>query len=714
MSIVSRFGQDVDVTGTVTSNNNIALGPNVSMNPTNITITGGGSFTLTGTEVLANAVIATDPNSAATKSFVEAVGNQLDFKESCRVKTNVALAYVAAGAGVGKTLTANPAAVLPTIDGITLIIGDRVLVDTTGSATDVDNGIYEVTQTTSPWILTRATDADEDAEVTSGMYVFINEGSNALSGFILTGADPIVVDTDPLVFTLFTGGMADVITTKGDIRIGDAGGTPDRLPVGVDNSIFVADSAQLLGARWEPNPWSMIEGTLSGESLVLKEDYFGNGELGDVIVSTPVVFEATGQEDTMAILQYNTLNVTGGGSLTLGSRRPLLVIYVLGDCTIDGTLSVDNTGANQSATKNLVFTKTELSYSLANPNPRRVSRVVNLVGGAAGTGGAIGVVGNAGTSGTSNGPEAGFATNDPFTQAAGDGLSGGGGGGGGSTTNVGGDGTAGIPFSGGSGGGGGGTTDGGDAGADAGVGGAAGTGGSGVGAGNSAAVAGIGAITNGGGGTIILIVGGNLAGSGTISAVGGAGTSDGGTAGGGGGSGGGNVVVYYGGTYTPNLLTFDVSGGAGGTSGSGGNGGVGGDGSVQGPFQIVGPSVVTSLGGTLPTVYSVTLDTSSAAIVGSGNAVAIPTWTDTTGSFIVKFTRSSGSFDAPVAFFDISKGHTSSAGSVTRLASSGNIGQGTSAQLQMVWTTGAGTPSVFINQIDGNGGNSVTYNVTVQ
>lgn len=151
----------------------------------------------------------TAATDAATKGYVDSVATGLDVKKSCRLGTAAALpAYTAAGAGVGKTLTGNANGAL-TVDGVVVALNDRVLVmsENAGGA-HVDHGIYTQTQVGTgavPFILTRATDSDEDAEVTAGMFTFVTEGTaNADKGFVLTTNDAIVVDTTALDYSQFS------------------------------------------------------------------------------------------------------------------------------------------------------------------------------------------------------------------------------------------------------------------------------------------------------------------------------------------------------------------------------------------------------------------------------------------------------------------------------------------------------------------------------
>mgnify|MGYP000102808406 CR=1 FL=1 len=127
-------------------------------------------------------------SDAATKGYVDAAVNGTDWKQSVRVGTTANL-----GALSG----------LLTIDGVTLVANDRVLVkdQSTGSA----NGIYVAAA--GAW--SRSTDADVNAEVTAGLSVMITEGTTlADTQWRLVTNDPIVVGTTSLSFTQIGAGTS--------------------------------------------------------------------------------------------------------------------------------------------------------------------------------------------------------------------------------------------------------------------------------------------------------------------------------------------------------------------------------------------------------------------------------------------------------------------------------------------------------------------------
>lgn len=177
----------------------LSLGKITLLGVSGVALDGGG----------AEAVNFLDPTTAqslATKAYVDAVAAGLYWKTAVRAATNAALAAVtAAGSGVGKTLTENASGAL-TVDGVTMNNGDRVLIK--NQVAGSDNGIYTVTDKGSvitPFILTRATDADTSAEVKAGLAVFSTEGTVGDNvGWVVTTNNPITLDTTSLAFSQFT------------------------------------------------------------------------------------------------------------------------------------------------------------------------------------------------------------------------------------------------------------------------------------------------------------------------------------------------------------------------------------------------------------------------------------------------------------------------------------------------------------------------------
>ena len=159
-------------------------------------------------------------NSLVSKEYVDAVKVGLDFKDSVRVASTANVTISGPGAA---------------IDGVTLSSGDRVLLKDQSTASQ--NGIYVFNGAASA--MTRATDADADAEVTSGLFVFVEAGTvNADNGFVLTTDGSITVGSTSLSFVQFSG--------AGQITAGDAlTKTGNQLDVNDDNVTLEVNSDAL-------------------------------------------------------------------------------------------------------------------------------------------------------------------------------------------------------------------------------------------------------------------------------------------------------------------------------------------------------------------------------------------------------------------------------------------------------------------------------------
>ena len=146
---------------------------------------------------VANIATARDNLDVYSKADVQSLLAGLKWKSECRVATTANL-----GALSG----------LLTVDGITLAVGDRVLVK--DQTTNTQNGIYVVAA--GAWA--RATDADADAEIKSAAVFILSGTVNLDSGWVCTTDSP-VIGTSAIVFAQFTG--ASISAGSGLVKTGN-------------------------------------------------------------------------------------------------------------------------------------------------------------------------------------------------------------------------------------------------------------------------------------------------------------------------------------------------------------------------------------------------------------------------------------------------------------------------------------------------------------
>jgi hypothetical protein len=185
-----------DVTGalTYTPVNPSSIGTIASQNSNSVSITGG------------SIAVTADPANAldvATKQYVDAAVSNLHIHDSVAAATTAALSgtvtYDNGTSGVGATLTLGTA--LTTLDGYSLVNGDRILVK--NQATSAHNGIY--TWATGGTVLTRATNADQTVELNGGDFFFVVHGTvNGDTGWVIT-ASVTTIGTSDVTFAQFSG-----------------------------------------------------------------------------------------------------------------------------------------------------------------------------------------------------------------------------------------------------------------------------------------------------------------------------------------------------------------------------------------------------------------------------------------------------------------------------------------------------------------------------
>jgi fibronectin-binding autotransporter adhesin len=214
------------LTGTITTSGNLTLGGSLSnilnsaLANSSITINGtavalGGSRTITladlggvaktGDTMSGPLTLNANPTAslqAATKQYVDNLVSGLFIKEAARVATqsNISGTYTNGTNGVGAKLTGSGP--LDTISGLTVNVGDRVLVK--NQTTKSQNGIYLMTAS-NPFELTRAIDFNNSLNMNAGDAFFVGEGTLATTQWIMTTTGAINTGTTDVEFTQFGG-----------------------------------------------------------------------------------------------------------------------------------------------------------------------------------------------------------------------------------------------------------------------------------------------------------------------------------------------------------------------------------------------------------------------------------------------------------------------------------------------------------------------------
>ena len=232
-------------------------------------------------------------SALAAKTYIDNTRSGLEVKDSVVVATtaNLSISMDNGISGIGATLTNAGSQAAIAIDGITLVLNDRVLVKDQTTATQ--NGVYKVTTVGSGsanWVLTRTTDCDTAVEFNSGVFFFVEKGTaNADNGFVMSQDADITFGTTTITFSQFSG-AGQITAGNGLAKSGDT------LLVNTGTGITVTGDNVVIDTAW------------TGQAAITTVGTIGTGTWNGTTISA--TYGGTG---------INTSSATGVGIVTSGT-----------------------------------------------------------------------------------------------------------------------------------------------------------------------------------------------------------------------------------------------------------------------------------------------------------------------------------------------------------------------------------------------------------
>ena len=325
-SSVTIGSDEVSLGGTITDLNGLT-----SVDVDNITIDGNtistssGDLTLspTGDVNVSNNKITslatpTSANDAATKQYVDTIASaSLHYHDPVRVESPVALSGTYDnGAG-----TITGAQEVLAIDGVTLDLGDRVLLYKQGDA--VENGVYEVSTVgvvgATAWVLTRTADTDsygpsDPAALGTGDAFYVKEGDTGAGElYVMTTEGTITFGTTDIIFSQISSAQ---IYSGGDGL--DLTGTV--FSVNVDDSTI-----EINGDALRVKDLGITAAKLAADAVTTAKILDLNVTNAKLANSTITV---TGDSGTQAIDLGDTLTITGSDPVQTSQSGDTLTISV--------------------------------------------------------------------------------------------------------------------------------------------------------------------------------------------------------------------------------------------------------------------------------------------------------------------------------------------------------------------------------------------------
>jgi len=302
---------------------------------TNINLVPQGSGTVdVGSSRITSVATPTQSTDAATKGYVDAAATGINVHDSVEVladSTNTAITGATyangttdagTGTGIGATLTDATTGSALSIDGYTLVLNDRVLVNAFTSTSAKYNGVYYLSTLgvsgTTKWVLTRATDYNNSVagQVIPGDFAFVTKGTTyGKTGWVQTnigtGASPanaIKIGTDAIAYTQFSG-SGTYLAGNGIALSGSTFSIDTSVTVDKTTSQTLTNKTLSTGSTWNGN---IIGATYGGTGV-------NNGSYTITLggnVSTAGAFTTSGAYG-LTLTTTNTTNVTLPTSGTL-------------------------------------------------------------------------------------------------------------------------------------------------------------------------------------------------------------------------------------------------------------------------------------------------------------------------------------------------------------------------------------------------------------
>jgi hypothetical protein len=340
----------LDGFGRVTGNTAVVTADITALvDATYVNVTGD---TMTGSLIMGSGTVITLPDApvagtdAANKAYVDALQNGLSWK------TAVVVATVTAGTMA--TSFANG----QVVDGITLVTGNRILIK--DQATASQNGIYVVQASGAP---VRATDMDSALEF-DGSATFVQQGTiNEGTGWTET-LTVATVDTDPVAFSQFSGGVAYIwgtgLSNSGNTINVNLGAGVAQLPsdeVGID--LYDEPNGSLILTTD-----GTTHSTVTGAKLYMR---LTSGVLGGLDQdATGLFIKAAGVTNAMLVNPKFSVNTDAGSDdIFLGETLQIIGTSAQGVSTAVGTNSVTITVADASTASKGVASFSSADFATA-------------------------------------------------------------------------------------------------------------------------------------------------------------------------------------------------------------------------------------------------------------------------------------------------------------------------------------------------------------